>query len=102
MILREAFRSLSAERHERKVDGGGETRRRWKILSSKPMEQREREREWERERLGNKGEKRKMEDEGGRGSWRTNRRSLTDVATPYVTFIADALLRHLLISSRTL
>lgn len=57
----------------------------------------------ERERLGNKGEKRKMEDEGGRGgSWRTNRRSLTDVATPYVTFIADALLRHLLIPFRTL
>lgn len=61
----------------------------------------------EREREGGAGDgERTGAKEVGRGEnepgrW-TNRRSLTDVATPYVTFIADALLRHLLISSCSL
>jgi len=70
LIPREAFRSFP-ERNERRT---------WKILSAE----------------GHGGK-------SGRGGGRrgeehcrpTNRRGLTDVATPYVTFIADAALLHL-------
>lgn len=92
LILREAFRSLSAERHERKVDGGGETRRRWKILSSKPMEQGERGRDWEtRVRKGRWKTREAEEALGGPtgAAWRTSRRPTSPLSpTPFsVTFL---------------
>lgn len=91
LILREAFRSLSAERHERKVDGGGETRRR-KILSSKPMEQGERGRDWEtRVRKGRWKTREAEEALGGPtgAAWRTSRRPTSPLSpTPFsVTFL---------------
>lgn len=69
LIPREAFCSFP-ERNERRMWGRQRT---WKILSA----------EGHTENIG----------EGRDGEHRrpTNRRGLTDVATPYVTFIADAL-----------
>ena len=90
---------VSAERHERKVDGGWEHRGGGRFLD----ETRIATESWrKREENQTRTRARKRNRQGkARCSWRTNRRSLTDVATPYVTFIADALPRHLLISTRS-